>query len=90
MVQMWLALIEYHREAGGDDEQQYCQQGHNEQKVGVVIVNSDAVVKPGTVVVEPFHASVANGTMLRARGPQHFAVRTHLARMHFRQQLDKG
>lgn len=55
-----------------------------------MVVNADAVVKPGTVVVESFYTPIANSAVLGTRSPQHFAIRTHLTGMHFGQQLNKG
>lgn len=39
-----------------------------------VIRNTDAVVDPGTVVIESFHTSVADGAVLGSRGTYYQAV----------------
>jgi len=48
-----------------------------------VVIYPDTVVNPRAMVVEPFDTTVADSTVFGAWCPQNFAVRTHLAGMHF-------
>ena len=47
--------------------------GHEEQII-VMVVNADAVVDPGAVVVEALHAHITHGTVARPRSPDDLAV----------------
>ena len=54
-----------------------------------MVVDSHAVVKPRTVVVETLHTSVADGAVARARGAQDEAVWAHFAWMDFLKQFQE-
>lgn len=46
-----------------------------------MIVNANAIVQPGAVVVEALDATIADGAVARARRTQHLAVWAHLTRV---------
>jgi hypothetical protein len=48
-----------------------------------VIVNTDTVVNPWTVMVKSFNAPVAYGAVLASRSSKDLAIRTHLTWVHF-------
>lgn len=54
-----------------------------------MVPHSHAIIEPGTVMVESFHASVANGAMPGAWSPQDQAVGTHVGWVQLREQLKK-
>lgn len=68
-----------------DAHQGDLQGGDENHKVGVV-VDANAVVRPRAVVIEPFHALVADGTMSGARSADNFAV---WAQLHWVNQLQQ-
>ena len=54
-----------------------------------MVLDSDAVIEPGAVMVESFDASVADGAVPGARRPQDLAVRAHVRRVQLREQLQE-
>lgn len=54
-----------------------------------MVPHSHAIIEPGAVMIESFHASVANGAMPGARSPQDQAVGTHIGWVQLREQLKK-
>ena len=54
-----------------------------------MVVYTNTVVDPRTVVIKSFHTSVANGAMPGARSPQDQAVGTHIGWVQLREQLKK-
>ena len=54
-----------------------------------MVVNSDAIVQPRTVMVEAFHAPVADGAVAGARCAENETVGAHLAWMNLRKHIQK-
>lgn len=54
-----------------------------------MVVDANAVVDPGTVVIKSFDAAVADGTVFRSGSPEYFAIGTHLAGMDFCKHFHK-
>ena len=74
------------------EDQAFEHEGENrdeEDQVGSVVSGPDAVVDPGTVVVEHFYALSAVVTMLGALGLGNLTHGAHLRRRHFFQQIQK-
>ena len=46
-----------------------------------MITNAHTIVKPGTVMVKTFNATVADGAVAGARCPENKAVGAHLTRV---------
>ena len=55
-----------------------CPDSEEEDHKAVVVVDSDAVVDPRAVMVEPVNTFVANGTVAAARGSDHFTFRAQI------------
>lgn len=55
-----------------------------------MVPHTDTVIDPRAVVIEPFDAVVADGTVLGPGGAQDFAVGAHLAWVHFREDVQEG
>lgn len=49
-----------------------------------MVINTDAVIDPGTMMVEAFYAAVADCAVLGTRCAENFALGTHLAGVDFR------
>ena len=54
-----------------------------------MVPHSHAIIEPRAVMIESFHASVANGAMPGARSPQDQAVGTHIGWVQLSEQLKK-
>lgn len=54
-----------------------------------MVLDAHAVIKPWTMMIEPFNASVADGAVARTRRPQNATVWTHLTRMDLREQFEE-
>ena len=54
---------------------------YREYQESRMVVYTNAIVNPRTVMVEPFNATVADCTMSRSWCAKDFAVWAHLARM---------
>jgi hypothetical protein len=48
-----------------------------------MVVDANAVVDPGAVVVKSFDAAVADGTVFGSWSPEHFTIGAHFAGVHF-------
>jgi hypothetical protein len=54
-----------------------------------VVVDTDAVIKPGAVMIEPLHAHTANVAMTAAKGFYHLALSANFIRIEFLKNFDK-
>ena len=54
-----------------------------------MIIYADAVIEPGTVMVESLDAAITDGTVPAARCPKHEAVWAHLTWMYLGQQVEE-
>lgn len=55
-----------------------------------MVVNTDTVIEPGTVMVESFDAAVADGAVFRANGPDYFAFGAHFTGVNLFQHFHEG
>lgn len=61
---------------GADEEQHRGGQGNQEEHEVVVVLNSNTVVYPGTVMIKPLHAFIADTAVSRPKRSDYFTVST--------------
>ena len=70
------------------DEENYGERTEEGQEC-IVIVYTDAIVYPWTVMIESLNAFVANCTVPRSGRAKDFTVWTHLTRMNMLKKIDE-
>jgi len=72
-----------------DDGDKLERQRHQKYQKAVVVVDTNAVVEPRTMMVKAFNTAIANGAVAGARGAQDCAIWTHLTRVYLLKQFEE-
>lgn len=81
------AFVDESNDATKSNSNEDGQECNDENQEEVMVVDANAVVDPGAVVVESFDAAVADGAVFGSGSPEHFAIGTHLAGVHFGEEF---
>jgi hypothetical protein len=83
------ALFSHGVDSGEHADDADREQRDDEDKERVVVVDSDAVVDPGTMMIVAINAAPAYRAVFAAGRHEHFAVGTKLAGMYFLEEVNE-